>query len=114
MKNPQRYKQFYKAWNELTAEIIMNIRILLLELETKSIDLTKAVSQCTINEFGLGYSSIARGIVLHDDQRITLFYGEWEPDQEMDVPPLDTHQLLRLYNVMEESFYDWEAPPFNT
>ena len=112
MKNPQRYKEFYKDWNKLVAEIILNIRILLLETETKTLDLRKAVSQCTIKEFGLGQETIAMGLVLHEDQRITLFYGQWEPEHEMEVKHLDTHQLLRLYNVIEESFYDWEAPPF--
>ena len=112
MKNPQNYKQFYKVWNKLIDEIILNIRLLLLETDTKTLDLRKAVSQCTIEQFGLGHESIAMGLVLHENQRITLHHGQWEPEYEMDVNHLDTHKLLRLYNVIEESFYDWESPPF--
>jgi len=119
MKNPQKYKQFYKAWNDLKAEIILNITQLLIQTKTHSIDLREAVSQCVIKEFGLGQESLAMGVVLEDDhKRITIYYGHkfgkntWDPIHDMDVEHLDTRQLLRIYNVIEESFYDWEAPPF--
>lgn len=116
MKNPQNYKKYYERWNQLCNDIILNIRVKLEETETKSVDLGKCVSQCTIHEFGLGQEQIAMGVVMEKNNRnrVMVYYGQYEPEQSMNVEHLDTHQLLRLFNVFEEAIYDWDAPPFET
>jgi len=52
---------------------------------------------------------LARGVVLQEDGKIIVYYGQHEIDGDMNLDHLDTHQLMRIYNSIEEAVYDWEA-----
>ena len=112
MKNPQNYTKYYERWNSLCNDIITNIRVKLEETKTKSVDLAITESDVIINETGLGQDEIAMGLVLRDDKRVMVHYGQYEADQVTSISHLDTHQLLRLFKVFEEAIYDYNSPPF--
>jgi hypothetical protein len=113
MKNPQNYKKYYKRWNELINDIIMNIRVKLTDEKLSSLDLSQAESHCVVHDVGFNQQLIAMGVVKTPDNRIMVHYGQYEPEDSIDAQHLNTHTLLRLFKVVEEAIYDYPPKEFD-
>ena len=107
MKNPQNYKKYYKAFNELKREILNSITAELTKIECRSVSFANTyLSTCTLDIVDDSNSVIAMGVTLNDDMSITIHAGVYEPDQTYIAIYLDMHRLLRLYKVFEEAIYE--------
>lgn len=113
MKNPQKYKKYYERWNELKKEIILDIICLLQHFELSSLDLRKAESHCVVHDVDFNDQRIAMGVVRTPDERLVVHYGQYEPEDDIDVDHLNTHCLLRLYKVVEEALYEYPPEEFD-
>ena len=112
MKNPQNYKKYYKAFNELKEEILTSIKDELSKVETQSISFADTfLSICTLQIVDDEKSVIAMGVTLNEDMSITVHAGIYEPEQTYIASSLDMHTLLRLYKVFEEAIFDLDHQP---
>ena len=113
MKNPQKYKKYYKTFNTLRAQIIKDILDKLFPLDCKSIAFADPfLSICTLQFIEDDRSLIAMGLTINEDLKIIVHGGIFEPDTKIDIENLRMNTLLRLYKVFEEAFYDYQHESF--
>lgn len=118
MKNPQKYKEYYKSFNKLKNDIIEEIKNMISnksynEAIYNSIAFNEPfLSTCILDVVDEDEDVVVWGLSLGEKDEIIVHAGIYEPNMKYDARQLNMGRLIRLYKILEEAIHEYPYEPF--